>query len=324
MVDVAERLINLALYLAAAHGTVTAESIRADVAGYSDDQDEAAFKRMLERDKEFLRTSGFAIACDDEGNYRLDQASTYAGQFELDAAQTASLRAVAVAMAADPSFPFAEELRLALAKLSSSVAAVSVDAVAELADEDAAKQGGLVAELSEAARNRKRVTVSYTNSLGVGGDRELEPYGLFLHAGRWYLVARDSAKSEVRTFAIPRIARAVVNAAKPKQPDFERPVDFAIHNFVRLPFQYGDASAQFDALLLFQPSQAARAGRVTAGHGSTLTREDGSVEWSVTARSTAALARFVIENGPGLSLIGPEPAVAELREGVRRAEAANA
>ena len=70
MIDLAERLLNLAMYLARNPQGVTAEQCREQVDGYTTDpsQNEAAFKRMLERDKEMLRETGMVIETRPEGN----------------------------------------------------------------------------------------------------------------------------------------------------------------------------------------------------------------------------------------------------------------
>ncbi|QDY76414.1 helix-turn-helix transcriptional regulator [Streptomyces qinzhouensis] len=48
----------------------------------------------------------------------------------------------------------------------------------------------LLAELADAVWRDRRVTVAYANRLGEGVERVLEPHGLVLKAGVWYLCAR--------------------------------------------------------------------------------------------------------------------------------------
>jgi len=118
--DATERIINLALYLAAGSRPVSAEEVRGNVTGYPAGQDDAAFARMFERDKEVLREAGLVLSIDrTEGteSYRLDASATYAGRITLDPRETVELRAAGLAMLADPSFPYGEDLRFALAKL---------------------------------------------------------------------------------------------------------------------------------------------------------------------------------------------------------------
>ncbi len=318
MSDAVERLLNLALYLADAREPVTAERIRADVNGYPSDQDTAAFLRMFERDKEQLRAAGFLFTGDESGAYALDRAGTFAAPVDLTAKETAAVRTTASAMLSDPSFPYADDLRLALAKISSGVDTDAVPAAARLADEDPARQGSVVAALSSAATRGKRARFEYTNSYGTSAPHEIEPYGLFLHDGRWYAVGRDTARDETRTYAVARIEGLAVETARPATPDFERPADFDVRSFVRLPFQYGPASEQFDAEVRFDASVAWRAESLAAGQGSLTEAGDGTgdVLWQVRAASLSRLLRFAIENGPGIQVTSPPDAGAALRSGL--------
>ena len=269
MSSAVERLVNLALYLANATTPVSAEEIRTEVIGYSADQADDAFKRQFERDKDDLRASGFVILTDpeNEGYYRLDRSATFAGPLDLTPQEAAAVRAAASALVDDPSFPFTEDLRLALAKISSAVESGDVPAAARLADESPDQQGAVVAELVAAAGACKSVTFGYTNSHGISAPHEVEPYGLFLHDGRWYLVGRDTAKDEERTYTVARMSDIAVNHVRPKSPDFERPEGFDVARFVRLPFQYGAPDTEFTATIHFDAAAAWRAPSLSAGHG---------------------------------------------------------
>jgi len=312
-----ERLVNLALFLADAKVPVTRERIRTEVKGYPEDQEMDAFLRMFERDKDLLRAAGFSIITDDDSRYAVDRTATFATAVELSAEEIASLSAAATALLADPSFPFGPDLRLAIAKIAAGTDAGDADiaAASRLADEDPAQQGVDVAELSGAAAVCKRVTFGYTNSYGVSAPHDIEPYGLFLHDGRWYLVGRDTERNEVRTYAVPRMSDLTVNRAKPASPDFQRPDDFDVSSFVRLPFQYGPPSEEFEAEVAIDPSAAWRVKQLTARQG-TLAPDGDGFTWSVSARSAGRLNRWVLEHQPGVRLIGPSSACERLRSGL--------
>jgi predicted DNA-binding transcriptional regulator YafY len=64
--------------------------------------------------------------------------------------------------------------------------------------------------LAEAIRRRRRVRVAYRSFAGEETERELSPYGLVVHAGRWYLAAHDHTRSALRTFRVDRIRRAAI------------------------------------------------------------------------------------------------------------------
>jgi len=319
MSDAVERLVNLALFLSDATAPVTRDRIRTEVKGYPKGQDEDAFLRMFERDKDQLRAAGFTILTDEDSRYSVDRDATFASTVDLTAEEVAALRAAGIALLADPSFPFGPDLRLALAKIASGSDTdgpdATISAASRLADEDPERQGVSVADLSAAATASKRVTFGYTNSYGASAPHDVEPYGLFLHDGRWYLVGRDIARDEVRTYTVSRMATIAVNTAKPATPDFARPDGFDVGSFVRLPFQYGPPAEEFEAELAIDASAAWRAERLTAGQGE-LTPDGDGFRWRVSARSVPRLTRFVVENEPGIRLIGPPHACTALRDGL--------
>lgn len=321
MSDPVERIMNLALAFTKARVPLTAEQVRDEVDGYDADQDAAAFARMFERDKEDLRRSGFVIEFDEtEQVYTLNRLATFAAPIELSAQDTAALRYAGAALLSDESFPLADDLRLALAKIATDIDADTAPVPSHLADESPEEQGASAAALIDAANRRKRVSFGYTNSKGEKKHHENEPYGLFLNDGRWYLVGRDVDLDEPRTYAIARMEDLAVNLASPKTPDFERPQDFDVVHYIKLPFQYGPKSQQIDAVLKFSPDTAWRARALSHGRGR-LESDGESVVWHVGSRSAEGLLRWVVENGPGISVEGPPELAERLRQAMAQVEA---
>jgi predicted DNA-binding transcriptional regulator YafY len=72
--------------------------------------------------------------------------------------------------------------------------------------------GDTVLLLAEAVRRSKRVRISYRAFSGELTKRELTPYGLVVHAGRWYLAAYDHLRDDLRTFRIDRMTRTAIVA----------------------------------------------------------------------------------------------------------------
>lgn len=325
MVVAVERLVNLALYLASTTRPVTAEEIGVNVPGYPAGQDEAAFKRMFERDKDDLRLAGLAIAVErgDTDRYRLDDAATFAGPLELDPREAMQLRAAAAAALADTSFPYAADLRLALAKLTAADGRATwcdPSVLASLgADEEPGAQGDLVAMLTAAATSRKRARFSYTSADARGSVREVEPWGLFAREGRWYLVARDRAADAPRVFAVPRIRELRVEESRPRTPDFTPPEGFDVRAWMLMPFQFGDGSREATLVLTGQAARNAPA--LTAGQGRLRRVTEASIEWSVPVADVELLARWAVENGPGIRVISPADAVEALRSGLGKVAA---
>ncbi|WP_405093256.1 YafY family transcriptional regulator [Micromonospora sp. NBC_01392] len=75
--------------------------------------------------------------------------------------------------------------------------------------------------LAEAARHQQPVSITYTSWRGRAGERQLDPYGLVFHAGRWYVTGHDHDRRAVRTFRLDRIG-----TARPAQGRFDIPAGF--------------------------------------------------------------------------------------------------
>jgi proteasome accessory factor B len=311
--DAAERLVNLALFLASQRSPVTAEECRSAGLGYPDGQDDAAFIRMFERDKDALRASGLVIDVNrDEGTeaYRLDANATFARPVDLAEEERATVRAVAAALA-HSGFPFSEDLARALGKIGTAGPAEASGAVP-----DDTGESGRAAAVAEAVFARKTVVFDYTNARGECRQRTVDPYGIFSRSGHWYLTGHDHDAVALRTFALRRARDLAVNTARPRTPDFERPADFDITEHRRLPFQYG--SEAIDAVVRFEPDAAWRAERLALGRGSLVEQPDGSVLWHIDARDLNRLARWIVEEGPGIGPLEPPALVERVRGGLAR------
>lgn len=316
-VDASERIVNLALYLASAHQAVSANEIASHVAGYPAGQSPEAFGRMFERDKDDLRAAGLVLVVDRSGDverYRVDEDATFSETLALTPVEAVELRTAAAAMLADESFPFTDDLRPAIAKVVAAThsAAGHADAIipSPSADEAPATQGPLVAELTRAVTDRKRVTFDYVGAQGRRSRREVEPWGLFARDGRWYLVAFDPSAEDERVFAVPRISGLTV-APRPKSPDFEPPAGFDIARHMVMPFQFGARATE--AVVRLTGPAARRAEALTAGQG-TLSRDgDGTYLWRVMVADGPLFARWIVHAGHGVDVVSP----AELRLFVR-------
>jgi len=85
-----------------------------------------------------------------------------------------------------------------------------------------------LATIAEAAWTQRRVEVRYERANRVVGNRLLEPLGLVLKAGAWYLVAVPVEKDGrgPRTYRVSRVQAAAV-----REEAFERPHGFDLESF---------------------------------------------------------------------------------------------
>lgn len=97
-------------------------------------------------------------------------------------------------------------------------------------------------QVAEAVWRSRRIRVRYA-SWRKTSWRELEPLGLVLKAGAWYLAAREAGQRDVRTYRL-----ASIRELSPGSGSFRRPARFDLAGYWR------EASARFEAEL--RPLQA--------------------------------------------------------------------
>ncbi|OIK27066.1 hypothetical protein VT52_013605 [Streptomyces malaysiense] len=112
----------------------------------------------------------------------------------------------------------------ALAKINRVLPEPVADQVAALRDTfartppsgpAAAPDPRIALDLATAARDRRRVRITYQSWRGETSARDLDPYGLVLHGGRWYVTGLDSRSAEIRVFRVDRV-RSLEPAADPR------------------------------------------------------------------------------------------------------------
>lgn len=99
--------------------------------------------------------------------------------------------------------------------------------------------GSNVLLLAEAIRQRGRVRVRYRSAEGATSNRELSPYGLVVHAGRWYLAAHDHLRDDLRTFRVDRLTRVTAhNAQALPPPERFDPIEHVGRSLARIPWPW--------------------------------------------------------------------------------------
>ena len=99
--------------------------------------------------------------------------------------------------------------------------------------------GEAVLLLADAIRRRRRVHTSYRAFSGERTKRELSPYGLVVHSGRWYLAAHDHTREDLRTFRVDRMRQtADVGTQAVAPPDAFDPVAHVRRSLARVPWRW--------------------------------------------------------------------------------------
>jgi predicted DNA-binding transcriptional regulator YafY len=114
--------------------------------------------------------------------------------------------------------------------------------------------GDTVLLLADAVRRGRRVRTAYRAFSGERTRRELSPYGLVVHAGRWYLAAHDHLREDLRTFRIDRMrSTAIVDGAALPPPDGFDAVEHVSRSLARVPW-----GTEIEVTLELPVDQAAR------------------------------------------------------------------
>jgi proteasome accessory factor B len=231
-----ERLLSIVVLLLSSRRHLTAEQIRAAVSGYPQEQE--AFKRMFERDKEELRDLGIPLetgrvaALDDELGYRISRQDYELPEIHLEPDEAAVLgiasRVWQSAELAGAATGAALKLRAASTEAEGSApdgsAPDSTAATSPLGIQPRlTTQEPAFGPLWEAVRDRRPVTFDYR----AGGRSEvtrrtLEPWGVVNRRGRWYVAGHDRTRDAPRVFRLSRVTGPVKLAGPPgsvKVPD---------------------------------------------------------------------------------------------------------
>jgi predicted DNA-binding transcriptional regulator YafY len=115
-------------------------------------------------------------------------------------------------------------------------------------------RGEVALLLADAIRRRRRFRTSYRAFSGERTRRELSPFGLVVHSGRWYLAAYDHGRDDLRVFRVDRMSRTAVSEepAVPPPDGFDA-VAHVRRSLARVPWPW-----EVEVLLELSPDDAAQ------------------------------------------------------------------
>jgi proteasome accessory factor B len=279
--DRLERLVNLTATLLDTRRPLTLDELSERVEPrYPDDK--TSRRRQFERDKETLRELGVPIRVETvdgfgaEQAYRIHPDDYYLPELSLTEPELAALHVAVTAVRLEGNAG-----REGLAKLGGLTGEGADTALAEL---DVSP--GL-AVLFDAVSRRATVTFSYR-----GSERHLDPYGVVLRFGHWYVVGHDRDRDAPRAFRVDRL-----DGEPELGPDrgFEPPDEVDPAEYVRAdPLTYGE-DQPVDAHVLVD---APRAGWVVDQLGAEAVverRPDGGIVVSLPVVNRAAFRSWVVD-----------------------------
>jgi predicted DNA-binding transcriptional regulator YafY len=114
----------------------------------------------------------------------------------------------------------------------------SLEQVAFTSPAGVAPAGETVLQLADAAQRRRRITARYTSHNGAETERELSPYGVVVHGGRWYLAAYDHGREDLRTFRVDRLRNVEMGGDAETMPEGFDAADHVVKSFAQVPWTH--------------------------------------------------------------------------------------
>jgi proteasome accessory factor B len=306
MADRVERLTNLLALLLETTEPLSLVQIASELEGQYPPQD-GARRQAFERDKQALRELGIPIDTEvvaggpyaGQTRYRIDRRKYELTDLDLDAREMHALQVAVAAVRTDSTAG-----QSALWKLGGAIA------------DEQPPVSAMVPQRPELPIIRSAVAQRATITFGYRGqERRLEPWGLLLRGGFWYVVGRDDDKDEQRTFRVDRFDR-VPGIRLGDAGAFERPRSFDPRSaFPADPKLIGyraedsvDATVRVDRRVAAQVIQEVGEERVL------LRQADGSVDVSVPAANLDAFRSWVLGMLDHAVVIEPPEIRAHLRQ----------
>ncbi len=310
------RLSLVALLLSRRGQPVSVAQIRGTVEGYPT-MTEEAFKRRFYEDRFELAELGIRIVSEADPQavagetYSLPASAYYLPPVKLTPDELAALAGCLAVL--EDRFAYSQPLRLALVSLTQGRPELLADAdAAPLTVVPETDPGAAVLpKLQAAIAERKTVRFAY---YAISRDEELErtidPYGLQLVAGEWYLIGWCHLRLARRTFRLSRIRSRVTHATRAPH-DFPAPEGFDLGAYRDRP-AWQLAEARGTARIRVAPGMAWWVQAHWSHCGTIVVQDDGGIVYETPYADPRPLLSWLLGLADAAELLEP----AELREQV--------
>lgn len=173
------------------------------------------------------------------------------------------------------------------------------------------------ARLAGCVERREAIRASYQTFDGRVSAYELHPYHLLAYHGNWYVLALNTAKDRVETFALSRF-RQIDSTGQ----TFTRPDGFSPETYARAAFGIVGGEELIKVRLLFEPKLAVYiTERQWHPSQEFWKRPDGRVEMRMETTGRKELVRWVLSWMPDVKVLAPKSLrdriTEKLRDGLR-------
>lgn len=255
---------------------------------------------------------------DGSPRYRVIKENFYLPKIPLSINEKMALYFLGKIVGQEDGFPFKDALKMAVNKLSFDIPWLNDrdegDAFEKvftfrLGIKDVSEKETKKLELlDKAVVNSKKVSFAYYSIYrDTESRRNVDPYGLMLHNGVWYLVGKCHKEGDLRIFKISRFkGKAKVNNVKPKTPDFSVPTDFNIRDFYkREPWDLGVGEV-CKIKMKVSPRFSWWMKNKWEGGNNFAEQSDGSGILELEARNIDAFIRWVLQFGAEIEVLSPQ------------------
>jgi predicted DNA-binding transcriptional regulator YafY len=169
----------------------------------------------------------------------------------------------------------------------------------------ASSNANALLSVSEAAQENRRVWIQYRGAEEVT-ERDIDPYGVVHHRGRWYVVGWCHLRHDIRVFRLDRML-----ALEPRDQTFSKPLDFNCADYVLESLATIQWGWPIEVLLELSLIDARR--RIAPDMG-TLEETRGGVLLRTQADALDFMARFLVQIDCPFRILHPP----ELQDAVRQ------
>lgn len=262
--------------------------------------------------------------------YRVIKENLYLPQINLSIKEKMALYFLGKIICKEEAFHLKDSLRMAVNKLGYDVPFYDNKDIIEAFEKNFTFRLGIKTITDKGVNNLKILDEAVVNSKKAGfryysiykdkeTKREIEPYGLMLHSGSWYLVGRCCESNMVKVFKVSRIRGNVkINKSKPKTPDFSIPKDFDIKEFnKKQPWELSDEDVFFEVKIKVNAKYAWFFKGKWGDKDNFKIKDNGEGFLELKVSNIDALIRWVMQFGTGVEVISPESVREKIRQKMR-------
>ena len=312
------------------------------VEGYDpgvDDDGREAFRRMFERDKQYLRDLGIPLetgadsTLGDEIGYRIRRSDYALPEISLSADEAAALALAANLWSTSTlAAPAASAVRKLVAGGAAATGGAVPDGLDGFEPRVGAAEPAFDAALA-AVQKGQAVRFPYRKPGETAAEqRHVDPWGVVSWRGRWYLVGHDRVRSAARVFRLSRVTGPVRPTGKPGAVAVPAgvdlrslvvaaaPVERTLRATLRIRRGRGHALRRYSRpAVADRPGDAAGRGSGDAADRSGDAGDAGEIGEvggfdlvEIDYADTGRLARWIVGHGPDVVVAGPPELRAEV------------